>query len=124
MTRQGPRHKSLEKGRDADCKLLKLAQLRWAGHVINMSDERLPKKILCGELQVGKRPKVVRRRDTRILKDSLKDFTISTERVVETIGRGPSNVAWLRKGAWNTKTRDLGKLSRNVLSGKPEQRHH
>ena len=33
--------------------LLKLAQLRWTGHVTRMPDECLPKKILYGE-QVGK----------------------------------------------------------------------
>ena len=33
--------------------LLKLAQLRWTGHVKIMSDERLPKKVYNGE-QNGK----------------------------------------------------------------------
>ena len=59
--------------------LLKLTQLRWTGHVTRMLDERLTKKILYGELQVGKRPhgdQKKRYKDT--LKASLKDFNIQT----------------------------------------------
>ena len=57
--------------------VLKLAQLRWNGHVIKMPDERLPKKVFHGELQVGKRSQdgqKKRYKDT--LKASLKDFDI------------------------------------------------
>ena len=59
--------------------LLKLAQL-WTGHVSRMLDECLPKKIVYGELQVGKRShggQKKRYKDT--LKDTLKDFNIPTE---------------------------------------------
>ena len=60
--------------------LLKLAQLRWTGHVTRMPDERLPKKIFYGELQVGKRSHGgQKKRYKDILKVSLKDFNIPTE---------------------------------------------
>ena len=60
--------------------LLKLAELRWTGHYTRMPGERLPKKILYGELQVGKRShggQKKRYKDT--LKASLKDFNVPTE---------------------------------------------
>ena len=69
--------------------LLKLAQLRWTGHVTRMHEEHLPKKILYGELEIGKRShcgQKKRYKDT--LKASLKDFNIPTEPCT-----GPSKVA-------------------------------
>ena len=60
--------------------LLKLAQLRRTGHVIRMPDERLPKRILYRELQIGKRSYGgQKKRYKNTLKASLKDFNIPTE---------------------------------------------
>ena len=60
--------------------LLKKSQLRWAGHVARMPDNRLPKKLLFGELQHGKRslggPKKCYK-DT--LKGSLKSFNLNPD---------------------------------------------
>ena len=59
---------------------LKLAQLKWTGHVTRIPGERLPKKILYGELEMGKRfhgGQKKRYKDT--LKASLKDLNIPTE---------------------------------------------
>ena len=60
--------------------LLKLAQLRWTGHVTRMPDEQLPKKVFYGNPYEGKRSQCgqkKRNKDTLIA--SLKDFNIPTE---------------------------------------------
>ena len=60
--------------------LLKQAQLRWTGHVTRMPEERLAKKILYGQLEMGKRShggQKKRYKDTH--KASLKDFNIPAE---------------------------------------------
>ena len=53
--------------------VLKLAQLRWTGHVIRMPDERLPEKVFNGELQEGKRSQGGQKKRSKY---SLKDFDI------------------------------------------------
>ena len=57
--------------------MLKQAQLRWAGHVVRMPDHRLPKRLLFGELERGKRCRgAPKKRFKDCLKASLKDFNI------------------------------------------------
>ena len=81
MATQDSRHRSPEKGKDAECTYSSdIAQLRWTGDVIRMSDERLPKKILCEELQAEKRfHGGQKKRYKEIPKASLKDFSIPAE---------------------------------------------
>ena len=80
--------------------LLTLAQLRWTGNVTRMSDERLPKKILYGELQVRKRSYGGQKKQYKdTLKASLKDQ--QTNRVVGTDCTGSNKVARPhKKGCW------------------------
>ena len=58
--------------------ILMQTQLRYAGHVVRMLDHRLPKKLLFGELQHGKRsPGGQKKRIKDTLKMSLTAFGIS-----------------------------------------------
>ena len=65
--------------RISDTKVLKRAGMQ-SVHTTRMPDESLPKKILSGELQVGKRSHGgQKKRYKDILKATLKDFNIPTE---------------------------------------------
>ena len=60
--------------------VMRKAQLRWAGHVSRMPDDRIPKQLFYGELCSGKRTVGGQRKHYKdSLKVSLKDFNISTE---------------------------------------------
>ena len=125
MARQDPRYRGPEEGKDAKRNnLLKLAQLRWTGHVTRMPDERLPKKVLYGELQEGKRSQggqMKRYKDT--LKASLKDFNIPIpgNRLLRI---EQSGVASSTKVPPNLKKRESVKLKGSVKKEKQEPKNH
>ena len=103
--------------------LLKLAQLRWAGHVTKMPDERLLKKVLYGELQEGKRSQGGQKKSSKdTLKASLKDFNIPTGNrllKIEQLG-----VASSTKVPPDLKQRESVKLKGSFKKGKQEPRDH
>ena len=87
-----------------------------------MPDERLPKKILYGELQVGKRShggQKKRYKDT--LKASLKDFNIPTQSWEEIAQDRTKWRGLIKRG---TGEYEAKRISEAEHSGKPELRHH
>ena len=118
MANQDSRDRSPEKGRDAECTYSsKLAQVIWTGHVTRILEERLPKKILYGELEMSKRShggQKKRYKDT--LKASLKDFNIPTEAWEQLHRIEQSGEASSEEVLVNMRQKESAKLSRNVHS--------
>ena len=100
--------------------LLKLAQLRWTGHVT-----RMPKKILYVELQVGKRShggQKKRYKDT--LKVSLKDFSIPTESWEQIAQDRTKWRGLIKRGACEYEAKRISEAEQKRAQRKPELRHH
>ena len=80
--------------------LISKNQLHWAGHVVRMDDNRLPKRIFYGELATGKRTtggQFKRFKDT--LKASLKKFNINPDTWENTAAVRTTWRSVIRRGA-------------------------
>ena len=90
-----------------------------------MPEERLPKKILYGELEMGKRSHGgQKKRYKNNLKASLKGFNIPTKLWEQVAQDQQSGKASSEEVLVNMRQKESAKQTLNVHSAKPELRHH
>ncbi|BHF72948.1 hypothetical protein SprV_0401602000 [Sparganum proliferum] len=78
--------------------MMRQLRLRWNGHLVRMDEERLPKRLFCGDVVTGSHRQGAKSAVTRTLKTSLKRLQIN-----------PAN--------WEDLTRDRSKWGRTVRTG-------
>ena len=105
--------------------LLKLAQLRWTGHVTRMLDERLQKKVLYGKLQEGKCSQSAKRNATKTpLKPRLRISIFQLSPGNRLLRIEQNGVASTTKVPPTLKQKESVKLKGSVKKGKQEPRDH
>ena len=105
--------------------LLKLAQLRWTGHVTRMPDERLPKKFSMVNCKKESAHKVAKRNATKTpLKSRLRISIFQLSLGNRLLRIEQNGVASSTKVPPNSKQRESVKLKGSVKKGKQEPRDH
>ena len=90
-------------------------RLRWLGHVDRMSDHRLPKQVLYGELEGGARKKgCPLKRFKDLCKTTLKDFGIDANTWRPLAGDRSKWRTSIHKGARERETRSVQKRARKL----------
>ena len=90
-----------------------------------MPDERLPKKIFNGELEVGKRSHGGQKKRYKVThKASLKDFSIPTESWEQIAQDRTKWRGLIKRGAGEYEAKRISEAEQKRVSGKPGLRHH